>query len=87
MSHEPSTAQLMDGTTVSKQLFAETAQRARWFSENAGRRPCLAAVLIGEDPASVTYVKMKRNRADKAGIDSELSNYPPPQPRRKRWRP
>lgn len=32
--------------------------------------PCLATVLVGEDPASVTYVRMKRNRSRGAGIES-----------------
>lgn len=38
----------------------------------AGRRPCLAAVLVGDDPASVTYVNMKRRRCEQTGIDSRL---------------
>ncbi|WDZ87954.1 bifunctional 5,10-methylenetetrahydrofolate dehydrogenase/5,10-methenyltetrahydrofolate cyclohydrolase [Micromonospora cathayae] len=35
-----------------------------------GTTPCLATVLVGDDPASVTYVRMKRNRCAQAGIDS-----------------
>ncbi|MFB9544848.1 bifunctional 5,10-methylenetetrahydrofolate dehydrogenase/5,10-methenyltetrahydrofolate cyclohydrolase [Micromonospora sagamiensis] len=35
-----------------------------------GTAPCLATVLVGEDPASVTYVRMKRNRCEQAGIRS-----------------
>jgi methylenetetrahydrofolate dehydrogenase (NADP+) / methenyltetrahydrofolate cyclohydrolase len=70
------TTQLMDGTAVSKQLLADVSHRSWQFLETAGRRPCLAAVLIGDDPASVTYVKMKRNRCDNAGIDSRLVEFP-----------
>ncbi len=70
------TTQLMDGTAVSKQLLADVARRSRRFLEQAGRRPCLAAVLIGDGPASVTYVKMKRDRCEKTGIDSRLVELP-----------
>ena len=35
-----------------------------------GRKPCLATVIVGEDPASVTYVRMKQNRCHKAGLES-----------------
>jgi methylenetetrahydrofolate dehydrogenase (NADP+)/methenyltetrahydrofolate cyclohydrolase len=66
----------MDGTAVSRALLAETAQRADRFTAETGRRPCLAAVLVGEDPASETYVKMKRARCDKAGIESRLVRLP-----------
>lgn len=73
---QPPAGRLMDGIAVSNQLLANTAERARRFTEAAGRRPCLAAVLVGDDPASVTYVRMKRNRCDKTGIDSGLVELP-----------
>ncbi|MHB8449419.1 MAG: bifunctional 5,10-methylenetetrahydrofolate dehydrogenase/5,10-methenyltetrahydrofolate cyclohydrolase [Mycobacteriales bacterium] len=76
MSAEPTDARVMDGTGPSRTLLAETARRAGNFTHKAGRRPCLAAVLVGEDSASVTYVKMKRARCDKAGIDSRLVLLP-----------
>ena len=41
-----------------------------------GRRPCLAAVLVGDDPPSVTYVKMKQTKCEKAGIESRLVRLP-----------
>lgn len=66
------TAELLDGSVVSSQILADTTERARRFTEQRGRRPCLAAVLVGDDAASVTYVKMKRARCDKTGIDSLL---------------
>ncbi|WP_442817390.1 bifunctional 5,10-methylenetetrahydrofolate dehydrogenase/5,10-methenyltetrahydrofolate cyclohydrolase [Streptomyces sp. NBC_01216] len=42
--------------------------RAAEVFRRTGVTPCLATVLVGADPASVTYVKMKRNRCAKAGI-------------------
>src|SRR5262249_678984 len=55
------TATLMDGTTLARDITDRTAARAATFLEQHGRRPTLAAVIVGDDPASVTYVRMKRN--------------------------
>ncbi|ALG05587.1 bifunctional 5,10-methylenetetrahydrofolate dehydrogenase/5,10-methenyltetrahydrofolate cyclohydrolase [Kibdelosporangium phytohabitans] len=67
---------LMSGTDVAREITEQTAKRAHEFEQRTGRKPCLAAVLVGEDPASVTYVKMKRNRSAKAGIESRLVQLP-----------
>jgi methylenetetrahydrofolate dehydrogenase (NADP+) / methenyltetrahydrofolate cyclohydrolase len=67
---------LMSGTEVAREITEQTTKRAAEFLQQAGRRPCLAAVLVGEDPASVTYVRMKRNRSEKAGIESRLVQLP-----------
>lgn len=64
------TARLMDGTDLARRTVDRTADRARDLRERTGVVPCLATVLVGEDPASVTYVRMKRNRCAKAGIES-----------------
>ncbi|MFE9776528.1 bifunctional 5,10-methylenetetrahydrofolate dehydrogenase/5,10-methenyltetrahydrofolate cyclohydrolase [Streptomyces sp. NPDC005775] len=64
------TAQLMDGTSLAKRMVEETAAEAAEISRRTGNSPCLATVLVGEDPASVTYVRMKRARCAKAGIQS-----------------
>jgi methylenetetrahydrofolate dehydrogenase (NADP+)/methenyltetrahydrofolate cyclohydrolase len=60
----------MDGTGLARRITEETAARATQISERTGVMPCLATVLVGEDPASVTYVSMKRARCAKAGITS-----------------
>ncbi|WP_411122875.1 bifunctional 5,10-methylenetetrahydrofolate dehydrogenase/5,10-methenyltetrahydrofolate cyclohydrolase [Streptomyces sp. x-19] len=64
------TARLMDGGALARRLGEETAERAAALTARTGQAPCLATVLVGEDPASVTYVRMKRNRCAKAGIQS-----------------
>ncbi|MGW2554116.1 bifunctional 5,10-methylenetetrahydrofolate dehydrogenase/5,10-methenyltetrahydrofolate cyclohydrolase [Streptomyces sp. NPDC001635] len=64
------TAQIMDGTRLAKRIVEETAAKAAEISHRTGSSPCLATVLVGEDPASVTYVRMKRARCAKAGIRS-----------------
>jgi methylenetetrahydrofolate dehydrogenase (NADP+) / methenyltetrahydrofolate cyclohydrolase len=69
-------AELMDGTALAARIAEDTAARAVAFAEQAGGPPGLATVLVGEDPASVSYVKMKRNRAKRAGIDARLVELP-----------
>lgn len=72
----PSSATVMDGTALADRIHAVTAGRAAEFRSRAGRSPCLAAVLVGEDPASMTYVKMKRARCQAVGLDSNLVQLP-----------
>ncbi|MFF4602946.1 bifunctional 5,10-methylenetetrahydrofolate dehydrogenase/5,10-methenyltetrahydrofolate cyclohydrolase [Streptomyces sp. NPDC001339] len=64
------TARLMDGTALARSIVERAADRAAAFTAQTGQSPCLATVLAGEDPASVTYVRMKRARCEKAGIRS-----------------
>lgn len=69
-------AQLLSGVQLAREIVDGAAARAARFRSLSGRAPCLAAVLVGDDPASVTYVRMKRNRCEKAGIDSRLVSLP-----------
>ncbi|MFF3425530.1 bifunctional 5,10-methylenetetrahydrofolate dehydrogenase/5,10-methenyltetrahydrofolate cyclohydrolase [Streptomyces sp. NPDC002602] len=70
------TARLMDGTAVARRISEQTAVHAAKITERTGTAPCLATVLVGEDPASVTYVRMKQNRCAKAGITSRHVELP-----------
>ncbi|GAB2968037.1 bifunctional methylenetetrahydrofolate dehydrogenase/methenyltetrahydrofolate cyclohydrolase FolD [Streptomyces pseudoechinosporeus] len=70
------TAQLMNGTGLARRIIEETAARAAQISQRTSVAPCLATVLVGEDPASVTYVRMKRARCAKAGITSRHVGLP-----------
>jgi methylenetetrahydrofolate dehydrogenase (NADP+) / methenyltetrahydrofolate cyclohydrolase len=67
---------LMVGTRLAHDIVRECGERAAEFTQQFRFAPCLAAVLVGEDPASVTYVRMKRDRCAKAGIDSRLVVLP-----------
>ena len=67
---------LLDGTATAKTLRAEVAQRVAKLKER-GITPGLAAVLAGDNPASVTYVKMKRRACEKAGIASVSREFGP----------
>ncbi|MFD7550593.1 bifunctional 5,10-methylenetetrahydrofolate dehydrogenase/5,10-methenyltetrahydrofolate cyclohydrolase [Streptomyces sp. NPDC059578] len=71
-----STARLMDGTGLARRLVDETAARAAELTRRTGTAPCLATVLVGDDPASVTYVRMKQNRSAKAGVLSRHVGLP-----------
>ncbi|MGN0118140.1 MAG: tetrahydrofolate dehydrogenase/cyclohydrolase catalytic domain-containing protein, partial [Streptomyces albidoflavus] len=64
------TARLMDGTALARRITEESAEAAAELRRRTGTAPCLATVLVGEDPASVTYVRMKRARCRQAGIAS-----------------
>lgn len=64
------TARLMIGTDLAAEMVAKAADRARALQRRTGVQPCLATVLVGDDPASATYVRMKQNRSKKAGIGS-----------------
>ena len=68
------TAQLIDGVALSRQIRAEVAQRAAALSAR-GRQPGLAVILVGEDPASATYVKNKVKACAEAGVHSVLEKY------------
>lgn len=67
---------VMDGTAVANRILAETANRAAQFERERGRKPCLATVLVGDDPASHTYVRMKTNRCRTTGLDSQRHDLP-----------
>jgi len=64
-------ADVIDGNAVASRILSDAAVRATQFAEIAGRRPCLATVLVGDDPASHTYVRMKINRCRTIGLDSQ----------------
>lgn len=70
------TAQIIDGTAVAAQLLSDVASGAAEFTRAHGRKPCLATVLVGDDPASHTYVRMKRNRCAKVGMESRFVELP-----------
>ena len=71
-----SQARLMDGTALARRIVEDTAKKAADITERTGTAPCLATVLVGADPASVTYVRMKQNRSRKAGIESRHVELP-----------
>ena len=63
-------AQLIDGNAIAGKVLEEVAGEAAQFRKTHGRGPGLAVVLVGEDPASAVYVKMKIRDCGKCGIES-----------------
>ncbi len=70
------TAQIINGREVAARIQAEIKEEATAFAEKQGYPPGLAVVLVGEDPASQMYVRMKRNRAAKSGIADYTATFP-----------
>ena len=64
------TATVLDGKAYAKQMEAELAKRVAKLKQHSGRTPILATILVGDDPASATYVKMKGNACQRVGMDS-----------------
>lgn len=65
MTHSPV---LMRGTELAASTNADTAERAARLWKQVGVRPTLATVLVGDDPASVTYVRMKTRKCEQLGV-------------------
>ena len=62
---------VLDGKALARSSEADIAERVESLkTRNGGRTPILATVLVGTDPASMTYVKMKGNACRRVGMDS-----------------
>ena len=64
------TAKILDGRHVSSTILDRVQKEVAEFVAEYGRVPVLATVLVGDDPASHTYVRMKANRCAKVGMQS-----------------
>jgi methylenetetrahydrofolate dehydrogenase (NADP+)/methenyltetrahydrofolate cyclohydrolase len=69
-------ASVIDGKKIAEQTREQVAQAARDFRAQTGIVPHLAAVLVGNDPASEVYVRNKEKACEKAGLMSTLHRLP-----------
>jgi methylenetetrahydrofolate dehydrogenase (NADP+)/methenyltetrahydrofolate cyclohydrolase len=69
-------AAVIDGKAVAKDVRGEVARGAARVLEHAGRKPGLAVVLVGEDPASQVYVRNKDKAAVEAGFEVRTVKLP-----------
>ena len=69
-------ATIIDGKAVAADLRTTLAKDVAKFVERTNVQPHLAALLVGEDPASAVYVRNKQRACDKAGIHSTLHRLP-----------
>ena len=61
---------MMDGKVLAKEIEEDLSARVKRIIEKTGKVPVLATILVGGNPASVTYVRMKGNACKRVGIDS-----------------
>jgi methylenetetrahydrofolate dehydrogenase (NADP+)/methenyltetrahydrofolate cyclohydrolase len=69
------TAQLINGTAIAADIRADVAQRVAALRAR-GISPGLAAILVGDDPASISYVSSKASDCEEVGIFSETFRLP-----------
>lgn len=70
-------ARILDGKALAARSETEIAGRvAQLIAVNGGHRPILATILVGDDPASATYVRMKQNACARVGMTSRAIELP-----------
>ena len=72
----PVRAQMLDGAAVAAQIKQEVARDVEQFVGGHQDRPCLAAILVGDDAASAVYVRNKIRACEEVGIRSEHHALP-----------
>ena len=70
------TASIIDGAGIALQIRTELATEVAQFHQATGVVPHLAAVLIGDNPASAVYVRSKQKACETAGLKSSLHHLP-----------
>lgn len=68
--------QLLDGKTVSQAIYQKLRAEVEALQEMQVR-PKLVIILVGADPASLSYIKSKRSASEKIGVEAEFINYKP----------
>ncbi|OAV10427.1 bifunctional methylenetetrahydrofolate dehydrogenase/methenyltetrahydrofolate cyclohydrolase FolD [Moraxella catarrhalis] len=69
-------ATVLDGKALAKSIESELSARVEALKQKTGRTPILATILVGDDPASATYVRMKGNACQRVGMDSMRVEMP-----------
>ena len=67
---------VVDGKALSQQIRGELAEEVRKLAEAGRRPPCLAVVLVGDNPASASYIKGKRRACARVGMQSVERDLP-----------
>ena len=69
-------AQILDGNQVAGKIKSSLASTIKDWQESGYKRPTLAVVLVGDDPASSIYVKGKERDCQEVGIESKTYRLP-----------
>src|SRR3954467_4268601 len=67
--------QILDGVLVSAHIKEQIKQEVTDWQVNGGKKPHLAAILVGNNPASEAYVSSKVKHCEELGFDSTLLRY------------
>lgn len=76
MITEKEKARTLDGAVVAERIKQQVAAEVEQMVQTTGYRPCLAAVRVGDDPASAVYVRNKIKSSEEVGIRSEHHALP-----------
>jgi methylenetetrahydrofolate dehydrogenase (NADP+) / methenyltetrahydrofolate cyclohydrolase len=68
--------ELIDGKKIATTIKTEIAAEVKRMTDKGARPPHLAAILVGEDPASETYVRNKSKSCKEVGFDSSTYRFP-----------
>ncbi|MGH7917231.1 MAG: bifunctional methylenetetrahydrofolate dehydrogenase/methenyltetrahydrofolate cyclohydrolase FolD [Candidatus Binataceae bacterium] len=67
---------ILDGVRLARELHAEVRENVERLLREHGVRPRLAAIMVGNDPASAVYIEAKRRACEQDGIASDIYNLP-----------
>jgi methylenetetrahydrofolate dehydrogenase (NADP+)/methenyltetrahydrofolate cyclohydrolase len=70
------TARIIDGKAIAEKVQAEVAAQVAELRERSGIVPHLVAILLGDDPASASYVRGKKRACEQAGLKSTVHTLP-----------
>ncbi len=63
---------ILSGKIVADQILADIKSKVSFYVENGMRKPCLAAILVGDDPASETYIRNKLKTCAEINYESKF---------------
>ena len=67
---------IIDGKQIAQQLKEAMREQVAVLAKQYGRKPCLDVIIVGENPASMSYVKSKIKATEYCGFDGELIQLP-----------
>ena len=67
---------IIDGKQIAQQIKEELREQVAELARQYGRKPCLDVIIVGENPASMSYVRSKIKATEYCGFDGELIQLP-----------
>lgn len=67
---------IINGKQIAQNLKEQMREQVAALSAQYGRKPCLNVIIVGENPASISYVKSKIKASEYCGFDGELIQLP-----------